>query len=183
MKKLLKITLLSLCLIMSCIHSFDEVKATSGSTSLWSSSSSVTVGDTVSVTLSVSADGPVLAQCQIYYNSGYLQFSSSSSGDYNPNTGTVVIDTYPNSSGSVTVTFKTIGVGTTTVSASINEFIDYDGANVSGYSGSLSTSITINQTGRELEGMLLMMLIYVAISLTISGAMNVYNGRVRLKER
>ena len=28
MKKLLKITLLSLCLIMSCIHSFDEVKAT-----------------------------------------------------------------------------------------------------------------------------------------------------------
>lgn len=147
MKKLLKITLLSLCLIMSCIHSFDEVKATSGSTSLWASSSSVTVGDTVSVTLSVSADGPVLAQCQIYYNSGYLQFSSSSSGDYNPNTGTVVIDTYPNSSGSVTVTFKTIGVGTTTVSASINEFIDYDGANVSGYSGSLSTSITINQTG------------------------------------
>ena len=43
--------------------------------------------------------------------------------------------------------------------------------------------ITINQTGRELEGMLMMMLIYVAISLTISGAMNIYNGRVRLKER
>lgn len=43
--------------------------------------------------------------------------------------------------------------------------------------------ITINQTGRELEGMLLMMLIYVAISLTISTVMNIYNGRVRLKER
>ncbi|MGP9789703.1 amino acid ABC transporter permease [Roseinatronobacter sp. NSM] len=43
--------------------------------------------------------------------------------------------------------------------------------------------ITINQTGRELEGMLLMMLIYLAISLTISGAMNVYNSRVKLKER
>ena len=42
--------------------------------------------------------------------------------------------------------------------------------------------ITINQTGRELEGMLLM-LIYLAISLTISGAMNVYNSRVKLKER
>ncbi|TVS04126.1 MAG: ABC transporter permease subunit [Rhodobacteraceae bacterium] len=43
--------------------------------------------------------------------------------------------------------------------------------------------ITINQTGRELEGMMLMMLIYLAISLTISGAMNVYNSRVKLKER
>ena len=43
--------------------------------------------------------------------------------------------------------------------------------------------ITINQTGRELEGMLLMMLIYVSISLTISAVMNIYNSRVRLKER
>jgi general L-amino acid transport system permease protein len=43
--------------------------------------------------------------------------------------------------------------------------------------------ITINQTGRELEGMMLMMLIYLLISLTISGAMNVYNARVSLKER
>lgn len=43
--------------------------------------------------------------------------------------------------------------------------------------------ITINQTGRELEGMMLMMLVYLAISLIISGAMNVYNNRVKLKER
>ncbi len=43
--------------------------------------------------------------------------------------------------------------------------------------------ITINQTGRELEGMMLMMLIYLVISLTISGAMNVYNSRVKLRER
>ena len=43
--------------------------------------------------------------------------------------------------------------------------------------------ITINQTGRELEGMLMMMLIYVSISLTISSVMNVYNNRIMLKER
>ncbi|MDX8502627.1 ABC transporter permease subunit [Mesorhizobium sp. VK4C] len=43
--------------------------------------------------------------------------------------------------------------------------------------------ITINQTGRELEAMLLMMLIYVSISLIISGIMNVYNSRIRLQER
>ncbi|HHH9650077.1 TPA: amino acid ABC transporter permease [Pseudomonas aeruginosa] len=43
--------------------------------------------------------------------------------------------------------------------------------------------ITINQTGRELEGILLMMLIYLAMSLTISGLMNVYNNRVKLQVR
>ncbi len=43
--------------------------------------------------------------------------------------------------------------------------------------------ITLNQTGRELECMLLMMLIYLTISLTISTLMNIYNKSVRLKER
>ena len=42
---------------------------------------------------------------------------------------------------------------------------------------------TLNQTGRELESILLMMLIYLAISLTISGVMNLYNRSVKLKER
>ncbi|NDV02242.1 amino acid ABC transporter permease [Pseudoroseicyclus tamaricis] len=43
--------------------------------------------------------------------------------------------------------------------------------------------ITINQTGKELEGMLLLGLFYLLISLLISGAMNIYNNRVKLKER
>lgn len=43
--------------------------------------------------------------------------------------------------------------------------------------------ITINQTGRELEGMVLLMLTYLVISLVISIVMNWYNGRVKLKER
>jgi general L-amino acid transport system permease protein len=43
--------------------------------------------------------------------------------------------------------------------------------------------ISINQTGRELEGMMLMMLIYLLISLTISSLMNLYNKSVKLKER
>ena len=43
--------------------------------------------------------------------------------------------------------------------------------------------ITLNQTGREVESMLLMMLIYLAISLTISSFMNLYNKSVQLKER
>jgi general L-amino acid transport system permease protein len=43
--------------------------------------------------------------------------------------------------------------------------------------------ITLNQTGRELECMLLMMLIYLIVSLLISSAGNLYNSTVKLKER
>ncbi|MEQ8899084.1 MAG: ABC transporter permease subunit [Roseovarius sp.] len=43
--------------------------------------------------------------------------------------------------------------------------------------------ITLNQTGRELETVLLGMLIYLAISLSISLVMNWYNNRVSLVER
>jgi general L-amino acid transport system permease protein len=43
--------------------------------------------------------------------------------------------------------------------------------------------ITINQTGRELEGMLLLGIFYLITSLVISGVMNIYNTSVKLKER
>jgi general L-amino acid transport system permease protein len=43
--------------------------------------------------------------------------------------------------------------------------------------------ITLNQTGRELECMLLMMLIYLTISLIISALMNLYNSSVQIKVR
>lgn len=43
--------------------------------------------------------------------------------------------------------------------------------------------ITLNQTGRELECILLLALIYLVLSLTISGLMNIYNNSVKLKER
>jgi general L-amino acid transport system permease protein len=43
--------------------------------------------------------------------------------------------------------------------------------------------ITLNQTGRELECMLLMMLIYLVLSLIISLLANLYNRSVQLKSR
>jgi general L-amino acid transport system permease protein len=43
--------------------------------------------------------------------------------------------------------------------------------------------ITLNQTGRELETLLLLMAIYLIISLSISTVMNAYNERTKLKER
>lgn len=43
--------------------------------------------------------------------------------------------------------------------------------------------ITINQTGREIEGILLLGTFYLVVSLIISSLMNLYNSSVKLKER
>ncbi|MDU8946312.1 amino acid ABC transporter permease [Ovoidimarina sediminis] len=43
--------------------------------------------------------------------------------------------------------------------------------------------ITLNQTGRAIETVLLLMLFYLLISLSISAVMNLYNNAVKLKER
>ncbi|MEM6728402.1 MAG: ABC transporter permease subunit [Pseudomonadota bacterium] len=43
--------------------------------------------------------------------------------------------------------------------------------------------ITLNQTGRAIEAILLLMLFYLIVSLSISAIMNVYNNSVKLKER
>ncbi|MDJ0858980.1 MAG: ABC transporter permease subunit [Dinoroseobacter sp.] len=43
--------------------------------------------------------------------------------------------------------------------------------------------VTLNQTGRSFECVLLLMLFYLIISLSISAIMNVYNNAVKLKER
>ncbi|HGG06534.1 MAG TPA: ABC transporter permease subunit [Aliiroseovarius sp.] len=43
--------------------------------------------------------------------------------------------------------------------------------------------ITLNQTGREMETLLLLMACYLIISLTVSTVMNAYNERTKLRER
>ena len=43
--------------------------------------------------------------------------------------------------------------------------------------------ITLNQTGRAIEAILLLMAFYLLISLSISAIMNVYNKSVAIKER
>ncbi len=54
-----------------------------------------------------------------------------------------------------------------------------------GYMDVTSTlgGITLNQTGRAIEAILLLMLFYLTISLLISAVMNVYNNSVKLRER
>ena len=59
------------------------------------------------------------------------------------------------------------------------------GALAIGYMDIVATigGISLNQTGREMECMLIVMAIYLIISLLISSGMNWYNDRIRLVER
>ncbi|MEO1919217.1 MAG: amino acid ABC transporter permease, partial [Paracoccaceae bacterium] len=43
--------------------------------------------------------------------------------------------------------------------------------------------ITLNQTGREMESLLLLMVMYLSISLTVSMVMNWYNNSIKTRER
>jgi general L-amino acid transport system permease protein len=45
------------------------------------------------------------------------------------------------------------------------------------------SNTTMNQTGQAIEGIAIFMLVYLGLSITISGVMNWYNSRVALKER
>lgn len=56
---------------------------------------------------------------------------------------------------------------------------------VVGYADITATlgGITLNQTGRAIECVVLLMLFYLTISLSISAIMNVYNNSMKLKER
>jgi general L-amino acid transport system permease protein len=45
------------------------------------------------------------------------------------------------------------------------------------------SNTTMNQTGQAIEGIAIFMLVYLGLSITISGLMNWYNSRVALKER
>lgn len=43
--------------------------------------------------------------------------------------------------------------------------------------------ITLNQTGREMESLLLLMAMYLSISITVSVGMNWYNESIKMRER
>ena len=43
--------------------------------------------------------------------------------------------------------------------------------------------ITLNQTGREMETLMLLMAMYLSISVTVSMIMNWYNNMIKMRER
>ena len=109
------------------------------------SSSSVTVGDTVTVTISISCDGGSMASLRLNYNSSYMTLTDYPSSDFNPSTGMLLIDASDSNSASRTFKFRTGGVGSTTISLTVVEFYGMTDSNVTGYSSQLSKTITVKQ--------------------------------------
>lgn len=132
--------MLSFCLLMGLMF-FPNIEAKASSVSLGVSSSSINIGDTVTVSVSV-PDG-ITAGVDLSFSSDVLSFVSAST-DVGVNGGTVTINLGKYSmvgTNTVSVTFKATTSGTASISASPTSAVDID-ANEITLSGA-STSITV----------------------------------------
>lgn len=123
-KKFRNIIAVLLILVMGVSLSYVDSKAEDASVVIALSSGSVSIGQNVSVTVSVS--GSTVSQYTIYltYDSSVLQFvSGSGSAQANGSGGTI---TLCGGTGSTTLTFTAIGNGTSYVSTSGTEVYDID---------------------------------------------------------
>ena len=97
------------------------------------SSSNVSIGDTVTVTVSVDGESAGLSGCTLYvtYDSSVLEYKSSSgSAMVNGSGGTLVLS-LSSAKGSANITFSAISNGTCYISTSGNEAYDIEGKTLS----------------------------------------------------
>ena len=140
MKKLQHIVL-SFCLVLSLLF-YPNVEASASSVSLGVSSSSINIGDTVTVSVSV-PDG-ITAGVDLSFSSDVLSFVSASA-DVGANGSVVTINVGKlslASSNTVSVTFKANTSGTASISANPTSAVDNSTAEEVSLSGA-STSITV----------------------------------------
>ena len=114
MKKLLSCLLASIMMLFVMVVPSYDVHAANVSLSV--SSSSVDIGDTVTVTASV--PGGITAKVDIYFSTGLFEFVSAS-GTTNQNGGTVATTLGEPFSSSITVKLKAKTTGTGTITASV----------------------------------------------------------------
>lgn len=118
------------------------LNAFAASASVRSSASSVKVGDTVTVTVTISGNNIGAASGTFSYNSSVLQFVSGSGAS----NGRIVV--YATGSGqsslSASMTFKAVGEGSSSVSASISQIYDMNEASLGSASGSCSIRVASN---------------------------------------
>ncbi len=135
MKNIRKIVAM-LCIAVLIAINFSTVsEAASGKMTIGLSSSSVSVGNTISVTVSVSMDA-ALGACtaMVSYNSAVLEYTGCSGATANGGGGTVKLVWDGNgssTSASATLTFKAIANGSSSIGASSSDTVDWDGNSVS----------------------------------------------------
>ncbi|MDE6023894.1 MAG: hypothetical protein K2G45_00380 [Lachnospiraceae bacterium] len=135
MKSSLKsIVLYTVLLMVVVLHPFN-VMAASGSVSVGVSSSTVSEGDTVSVTVSISADEAIGYGVAISYDSSVLEYTGGADGGGGGTVTLVSEGDGSSSSFSRTISFKAISNGSSSISAS-----SYAGGLFGYSSGDVSTS-------------------------------------------
>lgn len=136
---------LSFCLMIGLMF-YPSMEANAANVSLGVSASTINIGDTVTVTVSVPDN--ISATVDLSFSSNVLSFVSSSA-DVGTNGGTITMNIGKYSlaaATSVSVTFKANTSGTASISASVVSAVDNDTAEEVSLGGA-STSITVaNQT-------------------------------------
>lgn len=140
---LLSLLILSLCL-------FPSVAFAAGSVSVSFNKSSVSVGDTVTATLTFSGGSVYIGgvDALVSYDSALLQYTGAS-GDGTANIasgkGKVLLETTSTSKTSLRImlTFKAIAVGTAAVSITGSDVVDWDGITVC--NATTSKSVTVKE--------------------------------------
>lgn len=144
MKKVCSLAL-SFCLLLGLLF-FPEMEASAANVSLGVSASTINIGDTVTVTVSVPEN--ISATVDLSFSSSILSFVSASA-DVGTNGSTITMNIGKYSlaaTTSVSVTFKATTSGSASVSASVVSAVDNDTAEEVSLGGA-STSITVqNQT-------------------------------------
>lgn len=125
-----------------------ETKAASASLSI-SAPSSANIGESVTVTVNVSGDEAAMYQLSISYDAGVLQYVSSKDCSGGSGALSLVMDT-DSGSFSESITFKTIGSGNGSVSASVTD--SYATNSLANMSMNTSTSATVSVNNAASSG-------------------------------
>lgn len=132
----------------------NSVRAAGGSSSMGVSASSVNIGDTVNVTLNVTADVYASFRMAVSYSSDILEYTGSNKGgDCNGGGGALAVlsEVEAGSNYSINISFRAIAPGSASISASAVEAIAMETAEGISISGS-STSVTVNNAANNPGG-------------------------------
>ena len=141
LKKKISFIILAIVMMISLIR---PVAAASGSFSVSVSSTKVTVGDKVKVTIKLTCNSGVCAEVYIdTSNSNLGSLSISNSSSYYTNGNFILIEPTSSSSVTITATLTAKKEGKCTVKVTVKDFIDWEGNSVSGGNGTKSKEIEI----------------------------------------
>lgn len=145
-----KIKIISILIAILIIITLMPLNALAASASVSASSTSVKVGDTVTINVTFSGKNIGAVDASFSYNSSVLQYVSGGGGTSNGKIILVTDDAGGSSSLSTSIKFKAVGSGSTNISISTLQIIDFDENSLGSASGSVKVTVkaTSNPTSK-----------------------------------